>query len=159
MENFTHMFNNYFNNGFRERIQDQAEKLGVKGKQALDIISLTTSTVKEILQAELKNGNYSGVVSFLKSTPVQFGTNLLADKIMQRLVGRLILRFGIPGGMALNIATLLVPFILKRISKKALKSGKVQDLLNSIGVTNQLEKFQILKNQVKDKFTSNKAAG
>lgn len=153
------MFNNYFNNGFRERIQDQAEKLGVKGKQALDIISLTTSTVKEILQAELKNGNYSGVVSFLKSTPVQFGTNLLADKIMQRLVGRLILRFGIPGGMALNIATLLVPFILKRISKKALKSGKVQDLLNSIGVTNQLEKFQILKNQVKDKFTSNKAAG
>ena len=152
------MFTNYFNNGFRERIQDQAEKFGIKGKQAFDIIALTSSTVKEILQAELKNGNYNGVVTFLKSTPVKTGTNLLVDKIIQRLVGRLILRFGLPGGVALNVATLLVPFILKRLSNKALKSGQVQDLLNSVGVTSQIEKLNILKSQVKDKFTPGKAA-
>ncbi|GEO06652.1 hypothetical protein AAE02nite_43160 [Adhaeribacter aerolatus] len=158
MGNFTQMLNKYFNNGFRERIQDQAEKFGVKGKQAFDIISLASGTVKEILQAELKNGNYNGVVTFLKSAPVQAGTNLVADKIIQRLVGRLILRFGLPGGVALNVATLLVPFIIKRLSKKALKSGKVQDLLNSVGVTSQLEKLNILKNQVKDKFSPGQAA-
>jgi len=152
------MINKYLNNGFRERIQSQAEQFGLKGKQAFDIIALTSSTVKEILQAELKNGNYNGVVTFLKSTPAQIGTNLLVDKIMQRLVSRLILRFGLPGGVALNIATLLLPFILKRIGKKALTTGKVQDLLNSLGVTSQLEKLNILKNQVKDKFTPGKAA-
>ena len=158
MGNFTLMINKYFNNGFRERIQNQAEQFGLKGKQALDIISLTSNTIKEILQAELKNGNFNGVVTFLKSTPVQMGTNLLADKIMQRLVGRLILRFGLPGGVALNVATLLLPFIIKRLGKKALKTGKVQDLLNAIGITSQLEKLNILKNQVKDKFTPGQAA-
>ncbi|KAA5547918.1 hypothetical protein [Adhaeribacter rhizoryzae] len=152
------MVNKYLSNGFRERIQSQAEQFGLKGKQAFDIIALTSSTVKEILQAELKNGNYNGVVTFLKSKPGQIGTNLLVDKIMQRLVSRLILRFGLPGGAALNIATLLLPFILKRIGKKALTTGKVQDLLNSLGVTSQLEKLNILKNQVKDKFTPGKAA-
>lgn len=152
------MINQYFNNGFREKIQSQAVKYGIKGKQALDIISLTKSTIKEILKAELKNGNYNGVVAFLKSAPVQAGTNTVINKIIQRLVSRLILRFGLPGGIALNVATLLVPFILKRISKKALKSGKVQDFLNSIGIKNQVEKLNILKNQVKDKFSPNQAA-
>ncbi|MGV3585776.1 MAG: hypothetical protein ACO1OF_02140 [Adhaeribacter sp.] len=158
MGNLIQMLNKYLNNGFRERIQSQAEQFGLKGKQAFDIIALTSSTVKEILQAELKNGNYNGVVTFLKSTPAQIGTNLLVDKILQRLVSRLILRFGLPGGVALNIATLLLPFILKRIGKKALTTGKVQDLLNSLGVTSQLEKLNTLKNQVKDKFTPGKAA-
>lgn len=155
---FTKMINNYLNNGFRERIQSQAEQFGLKGKQAFDIISLTKSTVKEILRAELKNGNYDGVVAFLRSTPVQVGTNLVVEKIVQRLVSRLILRFGLPGGAALNVATLLVPFIIKRISKKAFKSGKVQDFLSSVGVKDRTEKLDILKNQVKDKFNSGQAA-
>jgi len=155
---FTNMINKYFNNELRGRLQDHAEKLGLKGKQAIDIIFLTTNTIKEILQAELKGGNYSGIVSFLKSTPVQAGTNPVVDKIIQRLVSRLMLRFGLPGGLALNLATLLVPFLIKRLSKKALKSGKVQDLFNSIGVTNQVEKLNILKNQIKDKFTTGQAA-
>ncbi len=152
------MIDKYLNNGFRERIQNQAEKFGIKGKQAFDIISLTSNTIKEILQAELKAGNFNGVVTFLKSTPVQVGTNLLVDKIMQRLVSRLILRFGFPNIVALNVATLLVPFLVKRIGKKALKTGKVQDLLNAVGITNQIEKLNILKNQVKDKFTPGQAA-
>ena len=152
------MINKYSNNGLRDRLQENAEKFGLKGKQAIDIISLTTSTIKEILQTELKNGNYNGVVAFLKSKPVQFGTDLLVDKIIQRLVGRLILRFGLPGGIALNLATMLVPFLLKRISKKALQSGKVQDLFSSVGVTTSIDKFNILKNQVVDKFTSKKVA-
>ncbi|MDB5261781.1 MAG: hypothetical protein JWQ14_1062, partial [Adhaeribacter sp.] len=88
----------------------------------------------------------------------QMGTNLVVDKVIQRLVGRLILRFGLPGGLALNLATLLVPFLIKRISKKALNSGKVQDLFNSLGITSQLEKLNILKNQVISKFNTRKAA-
>ena len=152
------MINNFFNNGFRNHLYDQAQQFGIKGKQAIDIISLTTSTIKEILQAELKNGNYNGVVTFLKSETIQVGSNLVVDKVIQRLVGRLILRFGLPGGVALNLATLLVPFLIKRISKKALQSGKVYDFLNSVGVTNQIEKLNILKNQVKNKFTAGKAA-
>lgn len=152
------MINKYFNNGLRDRLHEQAEKFGLKGKQAIDIISLTSSTIKEIIQAELKNGNYNGVVAFLKSSPAQTGTNLVVDKIIQRIVGRLILRFGLPGGIALNLATLLVPFLLKRLSKKALKSGQVQDLFNSVGLTTPVEKFNILKNQIKEKFTLAKAA-
>ena len=35
---------------------------------------------------------------------------------------------------------------------------KVQDFFNSVGVTNQLEKLNILRNQVKDKFNTGKAA-
>jgi hypothetical protein len=139
-------------------LYDQAEKFGLKGKQAIDIISLSSNTIKEILQAELKNGNYNGVVAFLKSTPVQVGTNLLIDKIVQRLVGRLIIRFGLPGGIALNLATLLVPFLIKRLSKKALTTGQVQDLFNVVGVTTSLDKFNVLKTQIRNKFTSGQAA-
>jgi hypothetical protein len=148
----------YFNNQFREHIYEQAGKLGLKGKQAIDILTVTTTTIKEVLQAELKNGNYNGVVTFLKSTPIKAGANLVVDTIIQRLAGRLILRFGLPGSVAVNLALLLVPFFLKRISKKALKTGKVQDLFNTVGVTEKNEKFNILKNQIKEKFKPNQAA-
>ena len=152
------MINKYFSNGLRDRLQDQAEKIGLKGMQAIDIISLASGTIKEVLQAELKNGNYNGVVAFLKSAPVQVGTNLVVDKMIQRLVGRLILRFGLPSGIALNLATLLVPFLIKRLSKKALKTGKVQDLFNLVGLNTSLEKLNVLKNQLKEKFSPGRAA-
>lgn len=158
MKNFKGMVNKFLDSAFRNQLQNQATKLGIKGRQAIDILALTSNTIKEILQAEVKNGNYAGVVKFLKSPPVQMGTNLLADKIMQRLVSRLILRFGLPGGVAVNVATLLLPFLLKRLSKKALNSGNVQDLLHSVGITKSAEKLNVLKNIVKNKFSSGQAA-
>ena len=152
------MIKNNSNVNIREFLQQQAVKIGLKSRQTIDVISLIKSTVTEVLQAELKNGNYNEVISFLKNSSLKVGRELLVDKITQRVVSRLIIRFGLPHSVAMNVAMLVVPFILKRLAAKALKSGKVQDLLQSLGINDQLDKFQILKNQLKDKFNFRKAA-
>ncbi|WP_026464185.1 hypothetical protein [Adhaeribacter aquaticus] len=152
------MINKFFNSDVRDRLQIQAKRIGLKSHQAIDVITVAKNTVKEVLQAELKNGNYDQVVDFLKSSAFKVGKDLVLDKIIQRVVARFIIRFGLPNTVALNLAVLLVPFILKRVSKKALSSGRVQDFLNAIGVTDKVEKMNILKLQLKDKFTFDKKA-
>jgi hypothetical protein len=152
------MIQKLFNGNVRHQIQQRAEQYGLKGQEAIDVITTTKNTIKEVLQAELKNGHYNEVLTLLKNSALKSGKQIFFDKIIQRVVGRLIVRFGLPQTVALTLATLLVPFILKRLGAKALKSGKVQDLLNNLGVTDRLEKLNILKHQVKDKFSNNKAA-
>jgi hypothetical protein len=147
----------YFNGTVRHQIQQRAQQFGLKGQEAIDVIFTTKKAVKEILQTELRNGHYNEVLSLLKNAALKSGKQFFYDKIIQRVVGRLILRFGLPQTVALTLATLLVPFILNRLGKKALKSGKVQDLLNSLGVRDKLEKLDILSHQVRDKFTKTAA--
>jgi hypothetical protein len=148
----------YFNGNVRHQVQQRAEQYGLKGQEAIDVITTTKNAIKEVLQAELKEGHYNEVLTFLRNAALKSGKQIFFDKIIQRVVGRLIIRFGLPQTVALTLATLLVPFMLKRMGNKALKSGKVQDLLNNLGVTGQLEKFNILKHQVTDKFKIKKTA-
>jgi len=157
IQKFTSMIH-HFNGPVRNKLVQQAEKIGLKGQEAIDVISTTKNTIKEVLQTELKSGKYDEVLTFLKNSSVKAGKNIIFDKIVQRVVSRLILRFGFPQTLAVSLATLLVPFILKRLGNKALKSGKVQDLFLSLGVRDRVEKLSILKNQIKDKFTPKQAA-
>jgi hypothetical protein len=143
----------YFNGTVRHQIQQRAEQFGIKGQEAIDVITTTKNAVKEILHTELKNGHYNEVLTVLKTAACKTGKQYFYDKIIQRVVGRLIVRFGLPQTVALTLATLLVPFILKRLGQRALKSGQVHDFLNSLGVRDRLEKLDILKHQVRDKFT------
>ena len=158
------MIQKFFNGAVRQQIQDRAGQFGLKGQEAIDVITTTKNTVKEVLHAELQSGRYNEVLTLLKNSALQsgkkvfFDKQVFFDKIIQRVVGRLMVRFGLPQTVAFTLATLLVPFILKRLGKRALKSGKVQDLLHSLGVMDQLEKFKILKHQVKGKFAPEKKA-
>jgi hypothetical protein len=153
----THMIR-YFNGNVRSQIQQRAEQFGLKGQEAIDVLITTKNTVKEVLHAELKSGHYNQVLTLLKNSALKSGKQIFFDKIIQRVVGRLMVRFGLPQTVALTLAMLLVPFILKRLGRKALKSGQVRDLLHSLGVTDKLEKFKILQHQVRDKFMPEKKA-
>jgi len=157
IQRFTSMIH-YFNGPVRNKLVQQAEKIGLKGQEAIDVINTTKNSIKEVLQAELKSGKYNEVVFFLKNASINTGKNIIFDKIIQRVVSRLILRFGFPQALALSLATLLVPFILKRLGNKALKSGKVQDLFLSLGVRDRLDKLSILRNQIINKFSTKQAA-
>ena len=152
-QKFTYMIN-FFNGSIRHKLVEQAEKIGLKGQEAVDVIATTKNTIQEVLQAELKSGKYNEVLSFLKDTSVNVSKDFIFNKIVQRVVSRLILRFGFPHTLAVSLATMLVPFILKRLGKRALKSGKVQDVFVSLGVHDKVEKLSILKDQLKNKFSS-----
>jgi len=144
---------NFFNGTIRYQLVEQAEKIGLKGQEAIDVISTTKNAIQEVLQAELKSGKYNEVLTFLKDTSINVSKDFIFNKIVQRVVSRLILRFGFPHTLAVSLATLLVPFILKRLGKRALKSGKIQDVFLSLGVHDKVEKFSILKDQLKNKFS------
>jgi hypothetical protein len=148
----------YFNGNVRHQIRQRAEQFGLKGQEAIDVLLTTKNTVKEVLHAELKSGHYTQVLTLLKNSALKSGKQIFFDKIIQRVVGRLMVRFGLPQTVALTLAMLLVPFILKRLGRKALKSGKVRDLFISLGVTDKLEKFRILQHQLHGKFTDEKMA-
>ncbi|QNF35226.1 hypothetical protein HUW51_21820 [Adhaeribacter swui] len=131
---------------WRGKIFQQAEAFGMKSQQVLDILTLTKSAIKEELQAEIKNGQYKVVLQFLVDQSVRHGKNLLFDKIIQKVAARLILRLGIPGGLAVNIATLLVPVLLKGVSKKVLKNTDIQTWLTQINHSKIVPQINALKN-------------
>ncbi len=140
------MITNNLNSEWRGRIFRQAEAFGIKGRQVLDVIALTRSAIKEELLAELKNGRYKPVLQFLLDQSMRHGKNILFDKIIQKVAGRLILRLGLPGGLAVSIATLIVPILLKGLTKKALKNANVQNLVSRLEAREQLPDLSTLKN-------------
>lgn len=137
-----------FKNGLRKTLSNQAEAFGLKGSQALDIIALTKNAIKEELQAEINRGHSKTVKDFLQNNAIRYGKDLLFDKIIQRVASRLILRLGLPGGLAVTIASYLVPMLLKSISKKILKHNKVQGFLAGITIPASIEFIQEAKNKV-----------
>ncbi len=133
-------------NSWRGKVFRQAAAFGIKGQQILDVITLTRSAIKEELHLEVKNGQYKSVLQFLLNQSVQHGKNVLFDKIIQKVAGRLILRLGLPGGLAVTVATLIVPILLKGLTKKALKNVNVQNLLARLDARDQLPDLSALKN-------------
>ncbi|WP_147275637.1 hypothetical protein [Adhaeribacter pallidiroseus] len=136
---------------WRGKIFQQAEALGMKSQQVLDVISLTRSAIKEELQAELENGRYKLVVQFILNQSVRHGKNLFFDKVIQKVASRLILRLGLPGGLAVSIATLLVPMLIKGVSKKVLKNNTVQEWLTQMSNRHHLPDWVNFKNYFNDK--------
>ncbi len=136
-------------NNWRGKIFQQAEALGVKSQQVLDVISLTKSAIQEELQAEIRNGQYKSVAQFIINQSVRHGKNLLFDKIIQKVASRLILRLGLPGGLAVSIATLIVPILLKGATKKVLKNTSVQEWLTQLSNRHQLPDLATFKNYFK----------
>lgn len=134
---------------WRGKILQQAETFGMKSQQVLDVISLTRNAIKEELQAEIKNGRYKLVAQFLLNQSVRHGKNLLFDKIIQKVASRLILRLGLPGGLAVSIASLIVPILIKGVSKKVLKNTTVQEWLTQMSNRHHLPDLVNFKNYFK----------
>ncbi|PSR53143.1 hypothetical protein AHMF7605_06165 [Adhaeribacter arboris] len=130
---------------WRGKVFRQAAAFGIKGQQILDVISLTRNVIKEELHTEVKKGQNKPVLQFLLNQSIQHGKNILFDKIIQRVAGRLILRLGIPGGLAVSIATLIVPILLKGLTKKAMKNVNVQNLIARLDARDQLPDLSALK--------------
>ncbi|QMU28299.1 hypothetical protein [Adhaeribacter radiodurans] len=132
-------------NSWQGKVFKQAAAFGIKGQQILDVISLTRNAIKEELHTEVRNGQYKTVLQFLLNQSVQHGKNVLFDKIIQRVAGRLILRLGLPGGLAVTIASLIVPILVKGLAKKAMKNVNVQNLLARLDARDQLPDLTALK--------------
>ena len=146
------MINNYLNTGLRDKISKQAEAFGLKGSQALDVISLTKNAIKEELQAEIHRGQYKSVAEFLQKNALRYGKDILYDKIIQRVASRLIIRLGLPGGLAVTVASYLVPVLLKSIGKKVITKNNLQNFLTSFKLPPNLPGVQKVKNIVSEKF-------
>lgn len=136
-------------NNWRGKIIQQVEAFGVKNQQVLDVISLAKTAIKEEIQTEIKNGRYKEVAQFLLHQSVRHGKNLLFDKIIQKVASRLILRLGLPGGLAVSIATLIVPILLKGVTKKVLKNTSVQEWITQVSNSHYLPNLATFKNYFK----------
>lgn len=146
------MINTIINKGIRDKISKQAEAFGLKSSQALDVISLTKNAIKEELQAEINRGEHKSIVAFLQNNAVRYGKSILFDKIIQRVASRLILRLGLPGGLAVTIASYLVPLLLKSISKKVMSTNNAQKIVASLKLPLNLPGIQDVKKMVTNKF-------
>ena len=149
---------NYLTSELRQHLRQQAEIFGLKGKQAYEAIILTKNTIKEELQAELSREQYKPVLDFLRQHSAKIGKDIVVDKLIQKVASRLILRLGIPGGVAVHLATYLVPIILKQISKRVWRNGKVQDFVHTIRRHDRWQSLANLKNTWRQKFNESPTA-
>ncbi|MBC3541681.1 hypothetical protein ACFSC6_01870 [Rufibacter sediminis] len=101
-------------------------KAGLKFSQIPEAIQITRETVEVWLQKELANGNAQQVLLVLKGQVQEKGPKLLLDKLQDMVLIRLMLHLGIRGALATNIATLVLPFVLKKVFDQARRNPKVQ---------------------------------
>ena len=56
---------------------------------------------------------------------------------------------GLPGGLAVSVATLIVPILLQGVTKKVLKNASVQDWLTKLSNRQHFYDLEFFKNYFK----------
>jgi hypothetical protein len=93
--------------------------VGLKGRQVVEAIKVTTEGLIEDLKAEIKKGNHKEVLAFLGTNAILWGKSALLDNLTRKMAARLMLRLGLPGIIAAGVVAILVPFVLLKLRKKA----------------------------------------
>ncbi len=101
-------------------------RAGLTVHQIPEAVQVARETVEGWLQRELDRGNAQQVLQVLKGQITDKAPQLLFDKLKDMLLLKLMLRLGIKGALATNIATLLLPFVLKRVYDLARQNPKMQ---------------------------------
>ena len=101
-------------------------KAGLTFSQIPQAVQVTRETVEQWVQKEMENGNAQQVLLVLKGHVQEKGPKLLMAKLQDMLLVRLMLHLGIRGALATNIATLILPFVLKRVYDLARQNPKMQ---------------------------------
>ncbi|WP_210464765.1 MULTISPECIES: hypothetical protein [Rufibacter] len=125
-------------------------KAGLKATQIPQAIQVTRETVEQWLQKEMESGNAQQVLEVLKGHVQEKGPKLLFDKLKDMLLVRLMLHLGIKSAMATNIATLILPFVLKRIFDLARQNPKMQAWWREQEWREQMPTISQIKSRIKE---------
>jgi hypothetical protein len=112
---------------------------GLKGRQVVEAIRVTTEGLIEDLKAEINKGNYKEVITFLGTNAIVWGRSALLDRLTKKVASRLMLRLGLPGAIAAGAVTLLLPFVLMKLRKKALEKKDAGEFLETFDLQGDQE--------------------
>ncbi|WP_207430757.1 hypothetical protein [Sabulibacter ruber] len=134
-------------------------KAGLSVSQIPEAVQIARETVEHWLNKELESGNAQQAVLVLKGHIQEKAPQLLFDKLKDMLLLKLILRLGIKGTLATNIATLILPFVLKRVYDLARQNPKMQAWWREQEWRQRLPCVEKVKTKLKDvgqNFTPNR---
>lgn len=127
------MIPDFFRNG-TQQLTLLLRAAGLKGRQIKEAVQVTTESVVQDLKIELNKGNYQEVISFLKTNSTVLGKTLILERLTSKLVSRLMLRLGLPGMLAAGVVTILLPFVLARLRKKAMEKKDAEEFLDTFEI-------------------------
>jgi hypothetical protein len=130
---------------------------GLKGRQVIDAIKVTTEGLMEDLKAEIKKGNHREVIAFLGTNALLWGKSALLDNLTRKVAARLMLRLGLPGIIAAGVVMVLVPFVLLKLRKKAVENKDAGAFLETFDLKGNAE-LQSQVQQVLEENTSSAIA-
>ncbi|GAA4385765.1 hypothetical protein [Hymenobacter koreensis] len=102
-------------------------------------------SVQEVLRAEVQKGNAKLVADFLTDKAAPVVRNLLLERMAVRLLARL----GLRGVLASNVVGWILPFVVERLIKLALKSEAAARLQQHPTVTNVRHTLDELKHKLR----------
>ncbi|ALJ00486.1 hypothetical protein [Rufibacter tibetensis] len=128
-------------------------KAGLTVSQIPQAVQVTRETVEHWLQKELESGNAQQVLLVLKGHVQEKGPKLLLGKLQDMLLVRLVLHLGIRGALATNIATLILPFVLKRVYDLARQNPKMQAWWREQEWSRRIPTIEKIRSRIKEAGT------
>ncbi|MFC6999639.1 hypothetical protein [Rufibacter roseus] len=101
-------------------------KAGLTVSQIPDAVQVTRTTVETWFSREMAKGNAQQAFQVLKGHVQEKGSQMLFEQLKELLLVKLIIHLGIKGKLATNVASLILPFVLKRVYEQFQKNGKLQ---------------------------------
>ncbi|MGV3540044.1 MAG: terminase gpP N-terminus-related DNA-binding protein [Rufibacter sp.] len=130
---------------------------GLTVKQIPQAIEVTKTTVETWLQREMEKGNVAQAVQVLKGHLQEEGPKMAFDKLKELVLVKLIIHLGLKNNVATQIASFLLPFVLKRVAELAKKNPNLQNWWQNQTWRQRLPEPEAVKERVKSlgkRFTS-----
>ncbi|MEQ9441875.1 MAG: hypothetical protein RIG62_22735 [Cyclobacteriaceae bacterium] len=112
-------------------IQEQTQ---LDSSKTDDAVGVTKDTVVDGIKGELMKGNFSGVMDLFNGKAPTTTSNPIVRSITDSLVTNLASKLGISSGIAKQVANIVIPFIMNKLSSDETgKANDQKDLLEQLG--------------------------
>lgn len=110
-------------NAVKEQIGGQLKsQTGLNDEQVSQSVDVVGESTQEVVKEEASGGNIEGLMQAFSGGNAGAG-NPVIDKLGSNIVGNLVSRLGFSEGLARQIKTIALPFLIKTISSKFSGAG------------------------------------
>ena len=108
-------------------IGEKMSEFNVPTDKLDDVVELSGDSVKENLMEQVTSGKLDGVMNLFKGKANTDSSNPLVSGIIQSLTSKLTSKLGLDAGTSNQLASSVIPMVMKMVSGKFQESDKSDD--------------------------------
>ncbi|MBA9077309.1 hypothetical protein [Rufibacter quisquiliarum] len=125
-------------------------KAGMDNVQITNTIQITRETAENWLYQEMEQGNLPLVFQMVKGDVLEKDSQLLFDELKDLVVAKFIIRQEMDYETAAKTATVILPFILKRMVELMQKNPKFKQWWENVDLRKHLPTKEVIKTKIRE---------